>query len=225
MWLAEQAIPAPGFSWIALLSMCVALGVSAAVYVALVRRSTAGRAWIETEEWASATGLRARRHPGEADDALRPFVERGAQVLASLSSNDLTIAQLQTPGPAAAGEARPIRWHVLIRRLASGDPAAGWPASGLRPTAASASLLDLFGLVSFPLMGPTQRFTVYGTDSRWARRLHKSHARALAPADIGVLLVGNRLVLDFSARPFDPITFGRMTALADQLAIHLPPTG
>ena len=34
---------------------------------------------------------------------------------------------------------------------------------------------------------------------------------------IGLLLHGEYLLLDFSERPFDPIEFGRMLAVADQL--------
>jgi len=46
--------------------------------------------------------------------------------------------------------------------------------------------------------------------------------RSLLPPDVGLLLHGRHLVLDFSDRPFDAIEFGRMLALADQLAARLP---
>ncbi len=38
----------------------------------------------------------------------------------------------------------------------------------------------------------------------------------------GPLLWGNWLVLDFTKRPFDPVEFGRMLALAEQVAGMLP---
>jgi hypothetical protein len=73
-------------------------------------------------------------------------------------------------------------------------------------------------------MGDVTRFVVFGSDSHAARILSKSEARALLPPDIGLILHGQHLVLDFSARPFDGIELGRMVALADQLAGHLPTT-
>jgi hypothetical protein len=92
----------------------------------------------------------------------------------------------------------------------------------LRPANAKGSLLDLFSLSSFPGMGEVDRFMIFGTDSVAAKLLSASPARALLPPDIGLLLSGTRLALDFSSRPFDPIELGRMTALADQLVAHLP---
>ena len=56
-----------------------------------------------------------------------------------------------------------------------------------------------------------------GTEPTAARDLARSTLMALLPPDLGLLLVGRHLLLDFSARPFDPIEFGRMIALADQL--------
>jgi hypothetical protein len=92
----------------------------------------------------------------------------------------------------------------------------------LRPSGAASSALDLFSLGSFPTMG-TERFTAFGTDSAAARAVTKSMLRSLLPPDIGLLLHGRHLVLDFSARPFDAIELSRVAALSDQLASHLPP--
>jgi hypothetical protein len=38
-----------------------------------------------------------------------------------------------------------------------------------------------------------------------------------------LLLHGSKLMLDFSARPFDTIELSRLSALIDQLLGHLPP--
>jgi hypothetical protein len=46
--------------------------------------------------------------------------------------------------------------------------------------------------------------------------------RALTPPNVGLLLHGQRLILDFSHRPFDEIELTRMTSLAEQLVAHLP---
>ena len=110
------------------------------------------------------------------------------------------------------------RWHVLVREV----PAMAWAVTGLRPTHAKASLIDLFSMMSFPGMGETERFVVFGVDSTAAKHLSRSQARALLPPDIGLLLAGTHPVLDFSTRPFDPIELGRMNALAEQLVTHLP---
>ena len=94
----------------------------------------------------------------------------------------------------------------------------------LRPVSAASqqSVLDSFSLSSFPLMGATERFVVFGTDSAAARLISQSMMRSLLPPDIGLLLHRRELVLDFSPRPFDAIEFDRMLALADQLAQRLP---
>ena len=47
----------------------------------------------------------------------------------------------------------------------------------------------------------------------------------MVPPDVGVLVQGDVLVLDFSARPFDDLEFNRMSALADQLAQKLTKPG
>jgi len=99
---------------------------------------------------------------------------------------------------------------------------AAWTPTGLRPVITKASVLDLFSLSSFPGMGEVERFVIFGVDSAPARILSRSEARALLPPDVGLLLAGNHLVLDFSNRPFDPIELGRMAALAEQLVTRLP---
>jgi hypothetical protein len=45
---------------------------------------------------------------------------------------------------------------------------------------------------------------------------------ALLPPDVGLLLAGENLVLDFSTRPFDPLELQRVDALAEQIVMHLP---
>jgi hypothetical protein len=115
-----------------------------------------------------------------------------------------------------ASPPRSHTWHVYMRPIG-----ASWSPTGLRPTVNARSILDLFSLTSFPLLGATDRFVVYGTESQAAERLSGSMARGLLPPDIGVLLYADRLLLDFSSRPFDEIEFNRMLALAQQLEQHL----
>ena len=71
-------------------------------------------------------------------------------------------------------------------------------------------------------MAPTERVVLYGAEARAARKLGKSSVAALLPPDVGLLLVEQNLVLDFSSRPFDPLELQRIDALAEQIVTHLP---
>jgi hypothetical protein len=95
--------------------------------------------------------------------------------------------------------------------------------TALRPTSHTSSIIDLFSMSSFPSLGATQRFVIFGADGAAARSLSDSTAAALLPPDIGLILHGMFLILDFTSRPFDQIEFGRMIDLADQLAPRLIP--
>lgn len=214
----------PRFSWLVLLTLLLLLGLSAAAFVWQVQRWTMRPGWRALLDWSRERGWRLSRPaagaaPGEPFDRLA-----GARVITLLEAGPgagaaaMKAMQLEVPPPPGGAMAvEPSRWHVLVRQLGS-----AWPATGLRPTHQRASLLDQFSLSSYPRMGETERFIVFGTDSAAARVLSKSHARALLPPDIGLLLHGRHLVLDFSTRPFDAIELGRMVALADQLVQHLP---
>jgi hypothetical protein len=72
------------------------------------------------------------------------------------------------------------------------------------------------------VLGAGERYLVVGVDKSAARVLARSSIRGLLPADVGLLLHGRELLLDFSTRRFDEIEFGRMIALADQLVANLP---
>ena len=217
MLAAAYNVQVPGFSWLVLLTLLVALGLSGVMFLWQVRRWTTHRGWRALLDWSRERGFRLSRPltaAGEPFDRLA-----GAVVTTLLESATTRGMQLEVPrggGEAGAGREH-SRWHVLVR-----DIPIAWPATGLRPTHLPASLLDQFSLSSYPRMGETERFIVFGTDSAAARVLSKSHARALLPPDIGLLLHGRHLVLDFSTRPFEGIELGRMVALADQLVGHLP---
>ena len=214
----------PGVSAVVLLTLLFLLAVSAAVFAWQVMRWTSQPGWRALLDWSRERGFTLSRPAGASAAPREPFDRfGGARVTTLLESGagETRGMQLEVPAAAAAaaadGAGEPSRWHVLVRQIAS-----AWPATGLRPANLPASLLDQFSLSSYPRMGETDRFIVFGTDSAAARALSKSHARALLPPDIGLLLHGRHLVLDFSTRPFDGIELGRMVALADQLVRHLP---
>ena len=223
MLAAEYNIQIPGFSWGVLFTLLLLFGVSAAVFVWQVRRWTLQPGWRALLDWSRERGFKLSRPLAAAREPFDRF--DGARVMTMLESGETRAMQLEVPPAAAAPQGagagaaavEPSRWHVLVRQISS-----AWPATGLRPAHLPASLLDQFSLSSYPRMGETDRFIVFGTDSAAARILSKSHARALLPPDIGLLLHGRHLVLDFSTRPFDGIELGRMVALADQLVRHLP---
>jgi len=223
MLAAEYNIQIPGFSWGVLFTLLLLFGVSAAVFVWQVRRWTLQPGWRALLDWSRERGFKLSRPLAAAREPFDRF--DGARVMTMLESGETRAMQLEVPPAAAtpqgagagAAAVEPSRWHVLVRQISS-----AWPATGLRPAHLPASLLDQFSLSSYPRMGETDRFIVFGTDSAAARILSKSHARALLPPDIGLLLHGRHLMLDFSTRPFDGIELGRMVALADQLVRHLP---
>jgi hypothetical protein len=221
-----------------LVVLLLTVGAASAMFIVLVWRATSHRRWVALAEWARERGFRfdpkPLRAPAPPLDAIRGT---GPRARICLTDRRTLLAEIQTESPApttAPPEGTPPdepataapppsttrSWHVLIRPIE-----ADWRPTGARPASAPASLLDLFSLASFPLLGATERFVIYGADSAAARALAGSSARALLPPDVGLLLHGRQLLLDFSARPFDAIEFDRMIALADQIVAHLPPPG
>ena len=216
-YMAEIANLVPGyaFSWRIVLTLLAVLVLSAAMFAALVRRWTTHRHRVVLSDWAKSKGFHIG-NPEQPPNLVGEF-KSAPRVRTWLKDDDTLLLALETGGADPA--AKPARWHALVRALPSGTQ---WKPSGLRPAGATDSLLDLYSLSSFPALGNTDRFVIYGTDSLSARTLSKSQARGLLPPDIGMLLVGRHLVLDFSERPFDPIEFDRILLLADQLVGHLP---
>jgi len=228
--------PVAPFSWMVLFTLVVALAASIAVFFELARRWSSHRRWIVFQEWAQNHRFKLR--PLERAALPAPIASlESTQPVAELSLSDdrTTLLQLQTDTtPGSRKPERAARWNILARKLTTdgdgdGDGDGAWPPTGLRPvsSAVHSSLIDLFNLSSFPSLSDAERFVVFGTETSAARTLSQSMARALVPADIGLLLHGQYLLLDFSARHFDTVEFGRMLALADQIASHVsnPRTG
>jgi hypothetical protein len=63
---------------------------------------------------------------------------------------------------------------------------------------------------------------ICAADSRAAREISKSPARGLLPRDVGLIVHGQYITLDFSNRPFDTIEFERMLAVMQQILEHIP---
>jgi len=216
MPVGANTVPQLPVPWTVLIVLIAILALSVSMFVALVRRWTHSRTWVSIGDWARGRGYRASVKDCPAPPPLDALANAQLTSQVCVSDGRTSIMRLESrSGSAASSPNRP--WNVLVRQIES-----HWKPTALRPAAATSSMLDLFSLTSFPLMGETHRFVVYGTDSAPARRLSKSRARALLPADIGMLLHGTHLILDFSDRPFDEIEFDRMIALAEQLVANLP---
>ena len=216
------------------LTLLLILLVSVSMFWALLWRETSGRRSAALAEWARAAGFHRRLTLGHAPPApLSRFAasERDVRLLDWYGSKRCAIVRFvvtsdqamrhEPLADAAPANATPRayhpRWHVLIWPIET-----DWPAAGLRPAHRPNALVDLLQLPPQPGAGGNERFMVHAADRALAAKLAKSSLRGLLPADIGLILVGRFLVLDFSARPFDGIEFNRLTAVAEQMIAHLP---
>lgn len=202
------------------------LGIAGGTFVALVWRETSTRRSVALAEWARASGfysnpLAKLRPP--------PPLERfgtNLRIRHCLSSATATVVSFTTdrlpanpdaPVDLNAAPPMPPQFHALIWAVKS-----DWPAIALRPTAAPAALSDLLHLPSQAARYGTLRFVIFSDHRRTAHIVASSRLRGLLPADIGLLLIGNYLLLDFSSRPFDGIELNRMIVIAEQIVSHMP---
>jgi hypothetical protein len=196
----------PPFSAGVLLLLLALLCVSSLVFWALIRRSTSHRQWITLQEWARERGFSMRNI--KPTDLPPPLAALSPLVRLSVADANSSLVQMETDAQ---------KWNLLIRKMSN-----EWIPSGLRPAKHDTSVLDQLRLSTYPAYSSAQRFHLVSADSAAARKLSRSITRALIPADVGLLLWGNWLVLDFTHRPFDPVEFGRMIALGEQVAALLP---
>jgi hypothetical protein len=205
-------------AWQVPVVLVIVLVASALIFRMLVRRWTTRKHWLELSRWAGENGMKLQG----ADKAMVPAplataINPAPTASMSISSDHMAIVELHTLKAQRTDSSQFTTWRALVRQI---EPR--WLPTGLRPRANASSMLDLFSLSSFPSMAPPERFVVFGTDSAAARRVAGSSLLALLPPDLGLLLHGSTLLLDFSARPFDTIELSRLCALADQLLAHLP---
>jgi hypothetical protein len=223
------ALPGVHFSPIVLLTLLVLLAVSYCMFWLLSQRATTRRHWVAMSDWAREHGFCLQ----PAEFSLPPVIaglagpDGGAPRTRLTAVSDSTlIIQFQTAPLRGAVAAPPPRlfpggrddiWQLIVRPIEQ-----DWKPTGLRPAQARVSLLDLFSLGPFPGLGDPDRLLVCGSELAAARALAESFVVALLPPDVGLLLHGPRIALDFSSRPFDVIEFNRMRALMDQIVSHLP---
>jgi hypothetical protein len=208
--------------------LLLVLAASLAMFVFVTRRSTRLRGWVVLAEWAADRGFKLGY--GRRVAPLPAVLDRlhGATLLTFKSPRALLckVQVLQAnSAPASEPVSQPVSqpisqaaperpfFHLLVQRIP-----ADWPPAALRAVAAAPGFTDQYGLRPFHSFGTEDRFVVLASDAIAARNLWRSGAPAALPADLALLLWHDRLVIDFSARPFDPIEFDRMLALAEQLA-------
>jgi hypothetical protein len=193
-----------------LIVLIICTGASVAIFFALIRRWTSRRLHVALGRWCRENGYRFATQTVTLPPPVIELSNPDLRVQWLISSATTTLVQLSDRAdPGAIANAR---WKLLIRKTIG-----KWPPPALRPVVAQRSAIELFSLGSFPMLPVNERFILLGTDMTRARELGESPSAGLLPADIGLLLHGEHLVLDFSSRHFDGIEFGRMIVLADQL--------
>jgi hypothetical protein len=194
--------PQPTFSLAILLTLLVMLGASVLTFALLVRRWTTQRQWISLAEWARQRSMRFRPVTDQPLPAAlaAPLEQHAPRLALHLGDERITVMQLQTQDAGNAPD-HSRRWNLLLRKV----PHRRTHIAGLRPAHAAASLMDLLGLEPYPSLAMGHRFIVLSSSSLAARALANSAAHTLLPADLGLLVCDEHILIDFSSRPFDPI--------------------
>jgi hypothetical protein len=220
----------PRPSLLIVFTLLIMLGGSIAMFALLIRRWTSRRQWLSLAEWARQRGLKLRAR--DLTLMPEPLVELqrvDARMRLQLADNEgMSIVQFDTEererAPRLAAESGDVviesassrpRWNVLLRKLSNGRT---HPPAALRPAnlPSGASVVDLFRLTPFHSLS-NDRFAMLAIDATTAQRMANSSARALLPADVGLLLTDQYLVIDFSTRPFDPVELDRMISVSEQI--------
>ena len=216
--MAAMSGPPSTFSWVALVSLLAALGASSGCFAWQCRRWTTDRPRSALTDWARVRRFRVDRPPAARLPAgLSVLMAADARAEVVIVRGPVAVVRFTTAAPVGSARRRPA-WHVLVRTTAA--PAVD--RAGVRPVVAAASVLDLLpSLTAFPSLLPPERFVVQATAAPAARKLAASAARGLLPHDVGLLVHGPAVVLDFSGRPFDGVEFDRMLVVAEQVVTPL----
>ena len=206
------------FAWPGMVVLVIVLVASVGVYRVLVVRWTVRKHWFDLQQWADERGMKLRRPEEVRLPGPLEAIKSAAADAGFTGAGGVMIVSFHTPKSDRTDTSQFTQWHVLARPIE-----ANWEPTGLRPRANKSSVIDLFqAMTSFPSMAPPERFVIFGVDSGSARRVAKSTLLGLMPGDVGLLLFGGWMILDFSSRPFDGIELTRMAGLGEQLAKHLP---
>ncbi len=192
-----------------ILSLLAILVASSVMLAQLLRRHTLGRERFAMWEWS--VNRRFKRGPaGPVQIEGLDDVDQTLRAVEHYRTRDGACAIYKLHSLSAGGTIR--TWHLLVHELETYST-----PIGLRPAGADVSLIDLMNLQLMPKLSNEVRFAVYALRATGARGLANSPARALLPPDIGLIRNADQLILDFTSRPFDPVEFNRMLAVAEQV--------
>lgn len=195
--------------------MILLLAAATGVFWMLTRRWVHSRQMGALYDWARTNSMTLdRRGELPLPQVLATLAEQPQPVLA-LHNEQTLILQLHTD-PSGA-QLRPQRWNILLHYLPR-----RWPATALRPADAPQTFIDFFALPAMAGLDAPERFTVHGEDRAAASLVVATSLGTLLPPGIGLLLIGDYLLLDFSTRPFDGTEFTRLQIVANQLTSQLP---
>lgn len=194
--------------WI-LLALLLACGLAVWMFFELSRQWVNRRHWTALSQWARNRGFTLESAgQRELPPPLMELLQPRSNVILALRREDTTLLELQPTD-------RPLgQWNVLIRRVGK-----DFVPVALRPISARTDWL--ISRILWPCRGGNERFEVLSASEQAASSLQQSSAQTLLPQDIGLLLHGPWMLLEFSDRPFDPIEFSRMLALSDQLEMKM----
>lgn len=195
--------------WSIILSLAAILVASSLMLHQLLNRHTIGRERFAMWEWSVNRRFKRARAGPITIEALDD-IDQTLRVVERYRTRDGTRSILKLHSLDSSGTVR--TWHLMLQET----DAFSTPI-GLRPNGASVSLIDLMNLPLLPRLSNESRFAVYALRATDARELAASPARALLPPDIGLIRSADQVILDFTARPFDPTEFDRMLAVADQV--------
>jgi len=208
MLAAATQLPAT-FSVGILFTLLAILIASGWVFHVLTLQWTTHRPMQAMKDWAGYRRFKYHQTPVPLPPSLHGLQPLDPKIQTLLTRGPVMLIRLTTAAKPASP--RPA-WNLIIRETQRSQPPAG-----LRPATAARSFLDLFALSGFPSLLPNERFMIHAAESRDARQLAASNVRGLLPADIGFLVHGPFVTLDFSARPFDSIEFERVMTIMDQI--------
>jgi len=192
-----------------ILSLFAILIASSLMMAQLLRRHTGGRARFAMWEWSVNRRFR-RGMTGPVNIDGLDDIDQTLRALEHYRTRNGECAIYKLHSLSPGGTVR--TWHLLVQELGNFST-----PIGLRPAGADVSLIDLMNLQLMPKLSNEVRFAVYALRATDARELANGPARALLPPDIGLIRNADQLILDFTSRPFDPVEFNRMIAVAEQV--------
>ena len=198
------------------MGLVVIIGASSGIFWLLVRRWTTQRHWVAMSDWADENRFTLRgEERAVGPEILKQLTQPAPKILVSVNDVDTGIVQIEASRRRGRDADRAVEFAgekigagVVDDGVSAGDQCAEHPglfsAGGDEGDGADGAVCAVWGRGA----GGTA--------------LGKSSVAAPLPPDVGLLLVGENLVLDFSVRPFDPLELQRIDALAEQIVLHLP---